>query len=327
MRCVLAVDSGGSKCEAVLVRDDGEVLGWGICRVPGINGRSRDAAQEATRRALAPALGEIEELHVACLGGDLPVDVFNLREAFVVCMHVVGEYDGPLHLVEAEHGVVVLAGTGAFVYVRAQDGRHMLLDGHGPLLGDCGSGYQIGYRAMRAAMRSGWHARRRTLLEEAVFAVFQVRKPAEMIPLNFTVPDRSVIAALALEVDRAAVAGDEIARRILEEAAETLAETLRDAIEALGLMDEPLRMVGTGSVAKRSTVYWQHFCHRVAGFAPRLSPVLEPLPSAAGMALAVLGRLDEVDPQAVREKLFVTAHAFLNRQRNSHETRFSTKPE
>lgn len=312
MRCILSVDTGGTKSESALLRDNGVVLGWGICRTPGLSGRSERATRETVAEAMNSAPDEISELHVAHLGPGLPADLFGSDRPFSVHTHRIGEHEGPLHLVDREHGVVVLAGTGAFVHVEAPDGRRLRLDGLGPLLGDCGSGYQIGLSAMRAAVRAHWHPRRQTSLEEVVFSAFGARDALEMIPLNWANLDRCVIAALAVEVDRLANSGDAIARRILEEAAEALAETLRDALDSMDLAEEPLFMVGTGSVAKRSEIYWEHFCRTAAGIAPRLTPVLEPLPSAAGMALAVARNLPGTDRQKARENLFLSAYEYLN---------------
>lgn len=313
MRCILAIDNGGSKCEAVLARDDGSVLGWGICRVPGLNGRTARATQEAVRVAMGAARTEIRELHLACLGANVAEGLFGADEPFAVRVQVMGEHDGPLSLVNQEHGIVVLSGTGAFVHAELPDGRRLRLDGLGPLLGDCGSGYQIGYLAMRAAMRSSWHPRRQTALAEAIAAAFRATDLSDLIELNFTNPDRCVVASLANEVDRLAADGDAVARRIMEEAAAALAETLRDAIETLDLAGAALPMVGTGSVAKRSAIFWNHFCGLAAQFAPGLKPMLEPMPSAAGMALAMLRQLPDVDRVAARENLFVSADQFLKR--------------
>lgn len=313
MRSILAVDSGGSKSEAALVRDDGTIFGWGICRTPGVNGRSERATREAARAALGSAGAGLGEFHVACLGNDVPEGLFEAAGPSVEQVHVLGEHDGPLALVDREHGVVVLSGTGAFVHVEAPDGRSLRLDGLGPLLGDWGSGYQIGYLALRAAMRSAWHPRRRTALEETILAAFEASDVCQMLSLNFAYLDRSVVASLATDVNRLAEAGDAIARQILEEAAEALAATLRDALDSLELAEASLNMVGTGSVAKQSAIFWEHFCRLATECAPNLMPVLEPLPSAAGMALAVLRAFPGVDQRLVRENLFESAGQFLNR--------------
>ncbi len=314
MRCVLVVDSGGSKSEAALVRDDGTVLGWGVCRRPGLSGRSERACREAARDALGDGIGAIEELHVSCLGRNLPMNLFVAERPIAIQVHKVREFEGAMNLAGIDHGVVVLAGTGAFVHVQTEDGRMKRLDGHGPLLGDCGSGYHIGHLAMQAAMRAAWHPRRHTALEQMVFSAFSVTQRHEMIPLNFTKLEGSLVAALAHDVDRAARAGDAIAAGILKEAAGALAETLRDALDSLGALDEPFAMVGTGSVTKRSDIYWDHFCRLVATFAPNLRPNREPLPSASGMALAVLRRLPGIDEATVRANLFESTSDFLNKR-------------
>ncbi len=314
MRCVLAVDSGGTKCEAALVREDGVAVGWGLCRVPGLNGRSLDATREAVRRAMAGVDGaEIGELHFACLSEKLATGIFDGSERFPVHSYVVGEWEAALNLADCDAGIVAVAGTGAFVHVAAPDGRSVHYDGFGPLLGDRGSGYQIGWMAIRAAMRARWHERRKTRLREAVFGAFGVRNAFEMIPVGLENPDRCVVAALAKEVDRLANEGDAVAREILEMAAADLAETLRDAVETLELTETRLRLVGAGSVAKRSAIFWGHFRGLAAEFAPLLEPVLEPLPSAAGLALATLRRLPEVDSRAARANLFVTVEELLKR--------------
>ncbi len=42
MRCILGIDSGGSKCDALVVRDDGVAIGWGQTRVGDTPARGRN---------------------------------------------------------------------------------------------------------------------------------------------------------------------------------------------------------------------------------------------------------------------------------------------
>src|SRR5450759_5332511 len=49
---ILALDPGGTKCHALLVRGDGQVLGWGTGAGPGLSGRSKEAILMAARDAL-----------------------------------------------------------------------------------------------------------------------------------------------------------------------------------------------------------------------------------------------------------------------------------
>ncbi|MBI2441108.1 MAG: hypothetical protein HYV35_07035, partial [Lentisphaerae bacterium] len=49
---ILALDPGGTKCHALLVRADGQALGWGSSEGSGLSGRSEQALLLAARGAL-----------------------------------------------------------------------------------------------------------------------------------------------------------------------------------------------------------------------------------------------------------------------------------
>ena len=52
---ILAVDAGGSKCDAVLIDLAGRLLGHGTCRQPGLGGRTPKAIAAAVGQALVTA--------------------------------------------------------------------------------------------------------------------------------------------------------------------------------------------------------------------------------------------------------------------------------
>lgn len=314
MRCILALDSGGTKSDALLVRDDGQVLSMGTYVMPGISGRSYQAVMAATEEVLGALTESIDSMHVACVGNWLPNDLFHSLKLKRYELHVFGEVDGPLCLVNQQCGMVVLAGTGSFVHVTTHDGRELHLDGMGPLLGDFGSGYHIGSLAVRAATRSAWHSDHKTNLETAVLRVFNVNSIMEMLLVDASKQDRSLIASLASLVDAEANAGDAIAIRILEEAAAAIASTIRDTVETLGISEESYFMVGTGGVAMRSKTYWEHVCRMVGDFAPNLQPVICPLPPVAGIALATLIQLEEHAPAALRANVFNSMKGLIEKR-------------
>ena len=116
--------------------------------------------------------------------------------------------------------------------------------------------------------------------------------------------DRAEVAALAQVVDAEANAGDKIARSILEAAAADIVETIRDVVDRLDLAAQRYPMIGMGSVATGSKIYWDHVCRLVREFAPEFEPVLLDKPPVVGLALILLQGLDVADPAAVRERLF-----------------------
>jgi len=293
MRAILAFDSGGSKCDALLFDEHGKILGNGAYQVPGHGGRSIRAVTAVARDTLAAR--HFDELHLVCslslVVGDLQ-KFFGLFDADRIDVHSIHEETAALALVGASHGVVVLAGTGAFVFAETADGRKIKLDGMGPLLGDEGSGYSIGRMAIRAAAKATWRPRHKTVLLDDILRTYEISNIWHLLSFNLEAKDRSEIARLARLVGRAAAQGDRVAHDILIAAAAAQAETLRDVVDALDLAAEELPMVGIGGVAANSPIYWQEFCRLAREIAPRFQPQLIDLPPVVGLGIGALAKLN-----------------------------------
>jgi N-acetylglucosamine kinase-like BadF-type ATPase len=189
--------------------------------------------------------------------------------------------------------VVVVAGTGAMVQGVTRDGRRLHLDGLGPLLGDYGSGYQIGLAALQAVARATHHPRHATALTAAVeqaLGLDLAQGAGPLVGYSLDSRDRAEIAGCAVLVDQAAEAGDAVAGAILERCAASQAEVVRDVVDRLAMAAEPYKLIAAGSVAVRSRRYWRHLCAAVATFAPRFVPVRPRLPAVVGIVARVLRR-------------------------------------
>jgi N-acetylglucosamine kinase-like BadF-type ATPase len=320
MRCVIGVDSGGSKCEVAVARDDGEVLGWGRQDPPAAgplqgvsvagNGRTEAAISRAVQSAMAGV--QCDEVHVA---GPLARNfdaVFSRHcRARLVLHHAVSEHEAALRLAGERFGVVALAGTGAFVFGSTRDGRTLILDGCGPLLGDRGSGFQIGLHALRAAARATWHPRHGTSLTR-VLELFHAHGPGDPHnPAAYMAKeyDRSEIARLATTVNEAADSGDRVAKSILCRAAGELAASAYDVADRLGMRSDEYPLVGTGGVISHSRIFWDHFCRMVRRFAPKWRLLRSDMPPVLGHVLAAAQRLPEIDQEAFRARLLESAGA------------------
>lgn len=163
--------------------------------------------------------------------------------------------------------VLVHSGTGSCCYARADDGRTATFGGWGHILGDKGSGYEIGLRALKAVVfyydRDGiWSALGGRLLRR-----LQLDEPSDLIGWVQTA-GRMDIAALAPEVfaawpgpnsdggnARAArqrgptgTKRDPIARDILEGAAHSLAKDAVGCAKKLVRPGAPVDFVLAGGV-------------------------------------------------------------------------------
>ena len=143
--------------------------------------------------------------------------------------------------------VLLLSGTGSCFFARAADGRTARSGGWGHILGDKGSGYEIGLRALKACVfyldRDGEWSR----LGERVLRALQLNEPNELIPWA-QAASKAEIAALAAEVFAAAAERDPIARDILEGAVASLAKDGAACAKKLAKPGAPVQFVLAGSV-------------------------------------------------------------------------------
>lgn len=262
MEHILAIDAGGSKCAALLIDQSGGILGAGHSLHPGLSGRHPRSIAEAISAALA--IREFDVLHVMVHSRGLPLPLFD--NVAVRCLKITScnEVDPALDHAGVDHGVVLLAGTGAFAYGKTADGRQRHLDGSGPILGDFGGGYHIGTMALHAIVRSDWHARHETSLRRLVLERFGASCPYALFNRNLFGQDRSVVASIAHTVIEEAAKGDTVSRSILVRAARSLGETFRDLVAALGIMAESCTVVGVGGIIRSSDLYWEELTRCIA---------------------------------------------------------------
>lgn len=253
---------------------------------PGLSGRSEEAFLMAARGALANYIPKsVAVISVAnrlkpALNLGIPIRATGL----------VSESEAALALAGQSCGLIVLSGTGSFVHGKTSDGRELHLDGAGPVLGDTGSAYFIGLMALRAAAKSDWHPRFHTNLQNRLYAFYGLTDFNDLITFSLKPMDRSVIAKFARVVDEEAAAGDPIARRIITEAADDIADILQAVIDRLEMTRESYTMIGTGSVIMHSSIYWTRLCEQVKKFAPLLTPMRPTHPPVLGVALIGLRR-------------------------------------
>jgi N-acetylmuramic acid 6-phosphate etherase len=146
--------------------------------------------------------------------------------------------------------VIVLSGTGSCCYGRSPAGQTVKIGGWGHILGDKGSGYEIGLRALKAVVfyldRDGeW-----TRLGRRILRATQLNDPEQLIAWVQTA-SKDQVAALAVEVFAAAKERDTIARDILEGAAHVLAKDAVACAKRLAPKCGPVEFVFAGSVLQK----------------------------------------------------------------------------
>src|SRR4051812_24568394 len=241
---LVAVDAGGTTTRAVVVDQIGHCLGYAVAGSGNPISVGSDVAAasvaesvtEALRTAAVPGT-QVRQVVLAMAGAGTTAVSGEVRDrlADLVDAPVRFESDLLATFCSGTHhsaGYAVIAGTGAGA-IRVEDGRQVAVaDGLGWLLGDEGSGFWIGQHVVRAALADLDGRGPATALTPLLLARLGVAAPSSVgdrepvIAAVRTLYEAAPVrladhARLVFEVDR-----DEVAHRILDDAASALERTL-----------------------------------------------------------------------------------------------------
>src|SRR5690348_12953342 len=275
----LGIDGGGTHTTAWLAGEDLSVL----ARVQagpsnpvkvGLPNAQRELARayrKAFRQARVPP-SHLEAVCAGLAGGDgAPVQRSMLRwmrRAIPARAHLMTT-DAAVTLAAAlgeSQGIIVIAGTGSIAFGRDRRGRVLRVGGWGNQFDDAGSGYDVGRKAIAAALRAHDGRGKRTSLAPALCRELGLRKITEAVPLQLAAQS---IAALFPVVQKEAQEGDATARRLCREAADDLAELAATIIRRLRWKRSPVPVVCSGGVFRSSDLIRRAFARRVRQLAPR----------------------------------------------------------
>lgn len=187
-------------------------------------------------------------------------------------------------------GIVIVSGTGSIAYGRNAAGRAARAGGWGYILGDEGSGYWMGRHALRAVVREADGRGSRTALTGLVLRHFGVERAADLVREVYRRGLRPhAIAALAVHVQTAVDAGDEVGQDILSRGAAELVASARSVTQRLELVDQAFPFVLAGGVLRSLPALAREVTTRLPGIARKSSSQMlqgEPAKGAVLLALA-----------------------------------------
>lgn len=261
MPVFLGIDGGGTKTQALAVDENGRLVG--ASRAGGANYQACGikGAQASLRQVAQAALGEKQPDFVCCClaGADRPRDfaVLNkLLEEIWPGVPVQLENDSMAVLRAGTVdgvGIGLVAGTGSNAVGRRADGRKLQVGGLGRLSGDYGSAWQLGERAVVAAIMARDGRGEATLLEEKICSRLGLEDIRDIIEREFFDWEGPPLnlGELAPLVFEAAAAGDRAALAILDEAGRQIALSARVVLERLFQPQEQVAIVLGGSVFQK----------------------------------------------------------------------------
>ena len=238
----IGVDGGGSKTEIVALDPTGRVLRFILKPASNYHVVGMEQAVRYIMEGIRETLQEetLEGIGISLAGIDTPEDwkimATSLKEALVVLgqktkipfqnIPVVLENDvfGALMSVQGEFsGNVLAAGTGAVALGINVEGEAIRVGGWGHLIGDEGSGYDIGRKALTAMAASYDGYGHKSLLETTItkhLGLAQVHEISDWLYQNKRT--NKEFAALVPVVMETARMGDFISKLILVEAGNAL---------------------------------------------------------------------------------------------------------
>ena len=309
---VLGIDAGGTKTTALLADADGRIVGEGRAGGANLQAHGELEVEKVLHGVIDLALGDPAAAPAAvCLGlagvdreGDLQViremmkrlgfrsRTLIVNDALIALVAGNGGIGpGPRQgFGEAYAGVVLVSGTGSIAYGVSKRGVAARAGGWGSSLGDEGSGYWIGRRALAAVVRDADGRGPATALTPMVLAHFGLERPEQLVEEIYdNVTGRRAIASLGATLERARAEGDQVATEILRDAATELSLAAASVVTRLEMRGEPFPTWLAGGLLTGVPWLAAEVTRHLAEVAPRsvVAPLtVEPAMGAVRLALA-----------------------------------------
>lgn len=265
---LLAIDGGGTKTDAVIADENGAIVGRGLSGPTSIATTSVGAASfnliEAVRQTVENLQSE-EQI-------EFPVIVMGLAgldspkehdEAYKVFLESLRNYNiGKFILLndslialengsENQNAVILISGTGSNCFGRNENGEIAKTSGMDFLLTDQGSGYAIGRRVLREAVKSYDGRSPKSMLEKLVTDHFKIASISELKSVVYNpLLSKVEIAGLSHLCSQAYNEGDQVAKDIFERIVNEIMIMVSTVVSRLGMQEKSFDCVFSGAITK-----------------------------------------------------------------------------
>ena len=254
----VGIDGGGTKTEFLLFSEDGHILYREVFGASNPNVTGGEKCLEVLKSGIDTMLGIHSEVDgvfcgiAGCSSADnkkLIYDFFkktfpalkvNINSDIVNVMCSVPELD---------ECIAAICGTGFSVFANVNDDIHRI-GGWGYLLGKNGSGFDIGRDALSAVLAYEDGFGEKTIITDLVYAKLGTTV-WESVPKIYEVGN-SFIASFAPIVFKAYENGDEIAKKILDENAKSVAYLIEQAV---AIYDCGKNVILSGGLCNNDDIY------------------------------------------------------------------------
>lgn len=267
MAYVIGIDGGGTKTLLKIADMQGNLISVQEGGPSNINSISRDDVIYNLTNIIENGISDIKEdkadCKAICLGtagagrdeekellkGIIKNIGFKYSEIIVVDDAVTALYAGT----GTGEGIVLISGTGSMCYGRNKEGVQVRCGGWGHIIGDEGSAYYIGLKALSTIMKSFDGRESKTLLTSIILNQIGLNKPEDIVNYVYkSGKGKKEIASLAKGVNQAYLKGDNLAKEILHDASRELFICTKTVMGKLGFSEKPVNIIINGSVITKN---------------------------------------------------------------------------
>lgn len=290
---VLGIDAGASKTTAAIGTTT-QVLHSGKSGPANLHATPAEDIIKHLREATDQAIGQatrqsqlFTSIVVGMAGIDSPRDQMTAEG---IVKKALADWCGPrtrlqvmndIHLVRRSgsddpYGIALIAGTGSHCFGINHHGDIAYAGGLEYILADEGSGYDMGIKVLRAAVRSADGRSKPTKLETAVLRYFKVSSVRSLEPIVYHGQrlNKTKIAKLSKLVDTLAAQGDWRAKEIMAETIQELVQHVAAIVQRLHMKQLPFDLVIAGGVFEISAVpFLKKFTQQIKTIAPRATVI------------------------------------------------------
>lgn len=265
----LGIDGGGTKTAGILSDSEGKVLRTGIGESSNIAVLGKQNLKNHLIKIIAGLLRNqpVDKISWATFG----IAGSGRAKEKQMAMEAISEIgiqnfslmtDAELlyySIYESGQGILISAGTGSFCIIRNKQDELEQLGGWGYLLGDEGSGYDVGRKAIIQALTEDEGEENASKLTKALLLFYQVKHPKDLIStVHSATNPQNVVASSAKLVCEQALKGEPYATKIVDIAAESLLRLAVYATERIKTI-RPYKIALSGGLLSEGSPVLQRF--------------------------------------------------------------------
>lgn len=306
MSYVIGIDGGGTKTQVIIADMDGNVVSnevYGSTNPNTITAQElKDTFQNIFQdiqdklpvgleqvRCVFAGISGVASKTSAAMVTEIMQSLCNSNTLIRIEPDTVNAlYSGTL----GKPGIVHISGTGSITFGINPDKQQARVGGWGYLLGDEGSGYDIGRRGITAVLQYEDGRGSKTILKELLYEQFKVGNGRELIDhIYHSTSPKLVISQTSKLVFDAYENNDPVAIEIIKHAVDDISHSIITLNQKLFSINEEIKVILCGGLFSNKAILPPLLKERFASYSQNIALINPELPPVAG---SIIGAYVEV---------------------------------